>query len=255
MKLFSRIYGEGKPLIILHGLFGMSDNWNALGKKFADHYNVHILDLRNHGRSPHADDFSYRDLSDDLLEYIDSNKLSSPIIMGHSLGGKVALNFAFAHSSKLSKVIVLDIAPKVYQTDFHKKILNILINLPLYKFQKRLEVDSYLADFIEDQSLRSFLLKNLKRGGDDKYEWRFNIDALYAKLDNIKEANFLRGTLSIPVVFVKSENSDYIMKEDIQLINKHFSNYEMITMKNVGHWLHAENPLEFYKLICDKCLN
>ena len=162
MKLYSKIYGDkGHDLIIIHGLFGMSDNWNALGKKFAKYCKVHLIDLRNHGRSPHSTEFNYDVMSEDVLEYMEDNNIVDPIILGHSLGGKVAMKFAFTYPDKIEKLIVVDIAPRQYNTDFHKNLLATLYKLPLVDFDKREEIDKLLSDTFEDKGMRLFLLKNL----------------------------------------------------------------------------------------------
>ena len=146
MKLYSKIYGDkGQELIIMHGLFGMSDNWNSLGKKFAKYCKVHLVDLRNHGRSPHADDFNYDVMCDDLLEYMQDNNIQKPILLGHSLGGKVAMKFAFTYPEKIEKIIVGDISPRKYNTDFVLNLLQTLYKLPLENFEKREEIDMILS--------------------------------------------------------------------------------------------------------------
>ncbi|MEC7646394.1 MAG: alpha/beta fold hydrolase [Bacteroidota bacterium] len=164
MKLFSRKYGEkGHDLIIMHGLFGMSDNWNTIGKKLAKYCKVHLLDLRNHGRSPHSKEFDYEVMCQDLLKYIIDNNLNKPIIFGHSLGGKVAMKFAFTHSNMLEKLIVVDIAPRKYNVDFHQNLLLKLYRLDLNDFVKRSDIEEALSLFIKDVGVRLFLLKNLYR--------------------------------------------------------------------------------------------
>lgn len=252
MKLFSKIMG-GFPddMIILHGLFGMSDNWNSLAKRFAKKINVHLLDLRNHGRSPHSEDFDYKVMTQDVFNYIQDYSLDKPIILGHSLGGKIAMNFAFSYPEKIKKLIVADISPREYDIDFHLNLLSILDNLPLQDFQKREEVDSALASAIKNKQVRLFLLKNLYRDENNMFHWRFNIKVLLRKLVNIKEADFIRGSCDVKTYFIKGEKSDYINDNDCLLIKKHFSDVEITSIEDAGHWLHAENPEAFYNKVID----
>lgn len=247
MKLYSKKYGDkGQDLIVIHGLFGMSDNWNTLGKQFSKYCKVHLVDLRNHGRSPHSVEFNYQVMSDDLKEYIEDNNISNPIILGHSLGGKIAIKFAFTHPDKIEKLIVADISPRKYNTDFHQNLLSTLYKLPLEDFEKREEIDCLLSETYEDKGMRLFLLKNLYRKENKEFAWRFNIDVLLEKVSNIQEADFIKGICEIPTLFIRGGNSNYITSEDELIINKHFSDFSIATIPRVGHWLHAENPEGFY---------
>ena len=224
MKLYSKIYGDkGHDLIIIHGLFGMSDNWNTLGKKFSKYCKVHLIDLRNHGRSPHSTDFDYDVMCDDVLEYMEDNNIVDPIILGHSLGGKVAMKFAFTYPKKIEKLIVVDIAPRQYNTDFHKNLLATLYKLNLEGFNKREEIDSVLSSTYEDKGMRLFLLKNLYRNENKEFVWRFNIDVLLEKVQNIQEADFIIGNCAIPTHFIRGGNSDYINSADELIIKKYFT--------------------------------
>ena len=247
MKLFSKKYGEkGQDLIIIHGLFGMSDNWNTLGKQFSKYCKVHLVDLRNHGRSPHSTDFNYEVMCDDILEYMNDHNIQKPILLGHSLGGKIAIKFAFTHPDKIEKLIVADISPRKYNTDFHQKLLSTLYKLPLENFEKREEIDCLLSETYHDKGIRLFLLKNLYRKENKEFAWRFNIDVLLEKVSNIQEADFIKGICEIPTHFIRGGNSNYITSEDELIINKHFSDCSIVTIDGVGHWLHAENPERFY---------
>ena len=255
MKLYSKIYGDkSQDLIIIHGLFGMSDNWNSLGKQFSKYCRVHLIDLRNHGRSPHADDFNYDVMCGDVLEYIEDNNIEKPIILGHSLGGKVAMNFAFLYPDKIEKLIIADIAPRSYDTNFHQNLLSTLYKLPLDNFEKREEIDNILSKSYEDKGMRLFLLKNLYRNENKEFAWRFNIDVLLEKVSNIQEADFIKGICAIPTYFIRGGNSNYITTEDELIINKHFSDFSIETIEGSGHWLHAENPEKFYTKVMGFCL-
>lgn len=255
MKLYSKIYGDkGHDLIIIHGLFGMSDNWNTLGKKFSKYCKVHLIDLRNHGRSPHSTDFDYDVMCDDVLEYMEDNNIVDPIILGHSLGGKVAMKFAFTYPKKIEKLIVVDIAPRQYNTDFHKNLLATLYKLNLEGFNKREEIDSVLSSTYEDKGMRLFLLKNLYRNENKEFVWRFNIDVLLEKVQNIQEADFIIGNCAIPTHFIRGGNSDYINSADELIIKKYFTDSSICTINDAGHWLHAEKPERFYNEVMGFCL-
>ena len=255
MKLYSKIYGDkGHDLIIIHGLFGMSDNWNTLGKKFAKYCKVHLIDLRNHGRSPHSTDFDYDVMCDDVLEYMEDNNIVDPIILGHSLGGKVAMKFAFTYPDKIEKLIVVDIAPRQYNTDFHKNLLATLYKLPLVDFDKREEIDKLLSDTFEDKGMRLFLLKNLYRNDKKEFAWRFNIESLLDTIENIQEADFIIGNCAIPTHFIRGGNSDYINSADELIIKKYFTDSSICTINDAGHWLHAEKPERFYDEVMAFCL-
>ena len=255
MKLHSKIYGDkGQDLIVIHGLFGMSDNWNTLGKKFSKYCKVYLIDLRNHGRSPHSTDFNYDVMCDDVLEYMQDNAIVNPIILGHSLGGKVAMKFAFTYPDKIEKLIVADIAPRQYNSHFYKNILATLYKLPLEDFDKREDIDKLLSDAFEDKGMRLFLLKNLYRNEKKEFAWRFNIDVLLEKVQNIQDASFVSGKLNIPTHFIRGGNSDYINSADELLIKKHFNDLSICTIDDAGHWLHAEKPERFYDEVMGFCL-
>tara|TARA_B110000240_G_C13375778_1_gene400250 strand:- start:14 stop:784 length:771 start_codon:yes stop_codon:yes gene_type:complete len=255
MKLHSKIYGDkGQDLIVIHGLFGMGDNWNSLGKQFSKYCKVHLIDLRNHGRSPHSADFNYEVMCEDILEYMEDKDISNPIILGHSLGGKLAMKFAFTHPDKIEKLIVADISPRKYNTDFHQNLLRTLYKLPLEDFDKREEIDEVLSSIYEDKGMRLFLLKNLYRNENKEFSWRFNIEVLLEKVSNIQEADFIEGVCSIPTHFLRGGNSDYISSADELIINKHFSDFSIATIDGAGHWLHAEKPEQFYNEVMGFCL-
>lgn len=255
MKLFSKKYGDkGQDLIVIHGLFGMSDNWNSLGKQFSKYCRVHLIDLRNHGRSPHSDDFNYEVMCGDVLEYMEDNNIEKPIILGHSLGGKVAMKFAFLYPDKIEKLIVADMAPRRYGTDFHQNLLSTLYRLPLENFEKREEIDKLLASTYEDKGMRLFLLKNLYRNENKEFAWRFNIEVLLEKVNNIQEADFVKGVCDVPTHFIRGGNSNYITTEDKLIINKHFSDFSIATIDGAGHWMHAEKPERFHSEVMGFCL-
>ena len=246
MKLFSRIFGEGKPIIILHGLFGMSDNWNTLAKKFSKDFCVHVVDLRNHGYSPHSPHFNYKLLSEDILEYINQQGLFKPVIIGHSLGGKITMKLVATQSSIVEKIVIVDISPRNYDIMFHQNILKILNAIDLSKHFSRQEIDHNLSNDITDKNIRSFLLKNLYRNENKLFAWKFNIDSLLNNLHNINEDFIIGKSIDIPALFLKGERSNYITVKDENLIKNHFSQAIIKKINHAGHWVHAENPDQFY---------
>ena len=247
--IFSREYGHGEPLIIIHGLFGMSDNWNSLAKQFAKEFNVHVVDLRNHGRSFHSDNFSYKYMSEDIKNYIDVKGLHKPIIIGHSLGGKVAMHLCARFAELINKLIVVDIAPRYYSVDFHKNILDILSNISIREISSRNEIDEKLSNDIKEFSIRQFLMKNLYRNTDKEFCWRFNIHVLRNKLDNISNAEFIENEIHTPTLFIRGKKSNYINEADEELIQKFFINSKIVTVENAGHWVHAEQPNLFFESV------
>ena len=220
----------------------MEYNW----QKFAEKFNVHIIDLRNHGRSFHSEDFSYDFMAQDIEKYIESTNLENPILLGHSLGGKVAINLCCRNIKKFSKLVVIDISPRVYSVDYHKNILRILSSIPLKEFSSRSQIDLALSSEIKEFSVRQFLMKNLFRAENKDFQWRFNINVLSKKIHNISNADFLTGKIDTPALFLKGELSNYINQEDERLISKYFVNSKIKSILNSGHWVHAEQPEQFY---------
>ncbi|WP_181305026.1 alpha/beta fold hydrolase [Rufibacter sp. XAAS-G3-1] len=248
MELNYKLLGEGQPLLILHGLFGTLDNWQTLGREFSKTYQVYLIDLRNHGRSPHSPEFSYQLMSDDLLEFIQQHQLQNPMIIGHSMGGKVAMNFALQNPDKLSKLLVADIAPKYYPPH-HDDILAGFRSIDLASVKNRQEADDQLAVNVNDYGTRQFLLKNLYRKEDNSFGWRLNLDAIEANLPQVLSNIDSDTPFTNPTLFLRGGNSRYIKPEqDLPQIQKLFPNARIETIENAGHWLHAEQPQEFYGL-------
>ena len=244
--LHSQILGEGKPLLILHGYFGMSDNWRTLGNQFAENYQVHLIDQRNHGRSFHADDFTYEVLVDDLYAYIKHYQLENIFLIGHSMGGKTAMLFAATYPEIVDKLIVVDISPKAY-APHHNAILAGLNSIDFKVQNSRSLVDEQLKKYIPEMGIRQFLMKNLYWAAKGVLDFRFNLDSLTKNNPEVgkalpNEASYSKGTL-----FLKGEKSGYILPEEQLIIDKHFPNHTIVEIKNAGHWLHAENPDDFYK--------
>ena len=243
MKLFSRVLGQGEPIIVLHGLFGSSDNWLTQAKLLAHHYKVYSLDLRNHGQSPHSEDFDYPSMVKDLDEFIDTNELQGPVIIGHSMGGKAAMNFALAQPDKLSKLIVVDIAPKAYNLE-HYTIAEGLKAIPVNEVSSRNEADEILGRHVPDADVRQFLLKNLQRKSEGGFSWKINLPVITDKLDNIGLDLQYPGSFDKPTLFVRGSKSKYIADTDWERIAEVFPKAELETM-DTGHWVQAEKPQEF----------
>ena len=249
MKLLhSKITGSGEALFILHGFFGMSDNWKTLGNRFADNYEVHLIDLRNHGRSFHADEFNYEVMVDDLLNYTDHYKIEKVNLLGHSMGGKVAMLFAVAYPDKVNALIIADISPRFYPRH-HDLILEGLKAVDFSKINSRNEVEEVLREYIPEFSVRQFLVRSVYWKLKGHLSFRFNLSSL---IENIDEIGMALPSLTLfegRTLFLKGENSGYISNDDKVLIKAHFPNASIKTVKNAGHWLHAENPNDFYNFV------
>ena len=246
MQLHSNIFGKGKTFIILHGFFGMGDNWKSLGREFSEQgYQVHLVDQRNHGRSFHDSIFNYDVLVEDLKSYCNQHQLSNIVLMGHSMGGKAAMLFAVRYPELVSKLIVADISPRFYPIH-HDAILNGLSVLDFDTLKSRGEADKVLSEYVSDFGTRQFLLKNLYWKEKGKLAFRFNLDALKINVGEIGEALPEHSKFSGDTLFLRGEKSNYILEQDEALISNHFPNSKIGTVKDAGHWLHAENPKDFY---------
>ncbi len=245
MKLHTQISGKGQPIVILHGFLGMGDNWKTLSKAYVEAgYEVHLLDLRNHGKSPHHQDFSYKIMAEDVNTYFKDKSLKNAILIGHSMGGKVAMFFACQYPDLLSHLIVVDIAPRYYKPH-HDDILERLKALQNTKLTSRKEAENILKEKISHSGVRMFLLKNLKREDDNTLNLKPNIDVFINNKENIGQALPEDFTFNGKTLFIKGEQSDYISNSDKELINKHFSDFKIETIDKAGHWVHAENPKSF----------
>jgi len=249
-NLFFRNFGSGYPLIILHGLFGASDNWISIGKMLAERYEVFIPDQRNHGRSFKSNDFNYEVMVKDLLKFISINGITNPSIMGHSMGGKVAMKFAIDHTEKLNKLIVVDIAPKYYPVS-HQQILAGMLSLNLNAISSRKEADQVLAKYVIQHQIRQFLLKNLTRTTDGKFEWKINLGVINDNIEVIGREIDPGEKFDGATLFIDGDDSDYIREEDHALIAAMFPNSKIENIANAGHWIHAEQPQKFSQVVLD----
>jgi len=258
MKLFYRTYGEGQPVIILHGIFGISDNWVTIGRRLAEKFEVFILDQRNHGQSPHSDTFNYFSMVEDLYEFIEDHQLSNPILIGHSMGGKVAMNFAMEHPHWVDKLIVVDMSVRHYPPrQQHMDVLNAMISIDFDEITSRDEVEEMITGIVKSPKISQFVLKNMYRIGKTRLAWRLNVDSIYNNLENVFEGVDSPYTSDVPALFVKGEASDYIIEEDYEMILKNFPNAQFTTINNASHWVHADAPdelcMQFSKFLAKNC--
>jgi len=247
MKLFFRELGEGQALIILHGLFGSSDNWLTIGKILSESYKVYLVDQRNHGQSPHSDVFNYSSMAADLEEFISKQQIKNPIIIGHSMGGKTAMQYAVDNPNSWKKLVVVDIAPKAYPVH-HDAILSGLEALILSTLSSRNEADKSLTQYIPEFGVRQFLLKNLSRDSEG-FKWKINLPVISENIEIIGEG--ISGSLkeSKSVLFIRGEKSDYIKDSDFTLIKECFPGAVIETISEAGHWVHAEQPENFIETL------
>ncbi len=243
--LHSKIIGKGEPLLILHGFFGMGDNWKSLANRFAEYFEVHLIDQRNHGRSFHSDDFSYELMVEDLEHYINHYQLKKVNLLGHSMGGKTVMLFATSFPEMVNKLIVADISPRYYPPH-HQFILEALNAIDFNTITKRSEIAKILSNYIDQEGIKQFLLKNVYWKEKGQLAYRFNLESL---TENVEEVGVALPSFTIfegDTLFLKGANSGYISNDDIPLIEAHFSKAKIKTIKNAGHWLHAENPQDFF---------
>ena len=243
--LHSKVFGEGKTLVILHGLFGMLDNWQALAKQFGQFFETHIVDQRNHGKSFHAEAHNYELMCADLMNYLDVRGLDKVSLLGHSMGGKTAMMFAAKFPERVEKLVVVDIAPKYY-APHHQEILAGLNAVENAKVQSRKEADKLLSQHFSELGIRQFLLKNLYWRTKEDLAFKCNLDVLSKEIQNVGEAIFDTAVFTEPTLFIDGETSNYILEEDVELIERHFPDAEIVEIANAGHWVHAENPQDFF---------
>jgi pimeloyl-ACP methyl ester carboxylesterase len=252
MILFHRHYGAGNPLIILHGLFGQSDNWAGIAKVLGNQFSVYCMDMRNHGQSPHHPDFSYEAMANDVLETLYDLRLNKIHLLGHSMGGKAAMFFAQNHPEKLHSLISVDIGPRYY-APHHTEIIAGLKSIQLETIKTRSQADEQFMQFVPDSATRQFLLKNLVRTNDQQFVWRFNLDVIAKEIEHVGEA-LPPGAVNVPTLFYRGEHSNYILPEEYPSILQQFPEAVFKTMQGAGHWLHAEKPQEFMET-CIEFLN
>jgi pimeloyl-ACP methyl ester carboxylesterase len=250
--LYSKIEGEGGvPFIVVHGYLGMSDNWKTFGRQMADlGYEVHLLDLRNHGRSFHSEEWSYEVMVQDIVNYMDHYQISKALVLGHSLGGKAVMKLAVQYPQKVQKMIVADISPRSY-APHHQDIMKALNAVDFSLKPTRQEVDDIIKQYIQDDSTRMFLLKSLYWKEPGQLAFRFNLDVFNKNEEVVGEGLPVQTVYAGEVLFIRGGNSNYIQEKDEVLIKQHFPNSAIKTIPNAGHWLHAENPQMFFEIVTE----
>jgi pimeloyl-ACP methyl ester carboxylesterase len=259
MRLFFQKIGQGPVVTILHGLYGSSDNWITVARKLADNYTVYLADQRNHGRSPHHEEHSYSLMAEDVNELMLSEGVKKSIFIGHSMGGKTAMQFAALYPEKVSALIIVDIGAGGYaETDnyspqviSHLNIMNAMLSIDFQKMTSRTEIDNALTETIADISTRQFIMKNVQRHHDNSFGWKLNIEALFRALPAIMgPVNLTRGkAFNFPVLFIKGERSNYISPAQLSLIKEYFPESAVETIPGAGHWVHADRPEEFLNVL------
>jgi len=252
MHLHYNSYGsDSLPVfIILHGLLGSSDNWHLFGQKFGEHFHTFILDARNHGRSPHSDVFNYQVMAEDVADFMAQNKVSSALLLGHSMGGKTAALVALLYPELIDKLIVVDIAPRSYQ-NHHDQVFDVLASLDLNTFVYRKDIDVHLAAKIPETAVRKFLMKNLARSKSGRFQWKMNLEIIEKNYTQVNEELPRDRQCNKPALFIRGENSDYIQMSDLPSIGKLFPKAELVTIKNAGHWVQVDAPEEFANAVSD----
>jgi len=263
MELFFRTYGKaGPPLVIVHGLYGSSDNWVSIARELADRFEVFVVDQRNHGQSPHSEVHDYPSMREDLREFMDRQGIPKAVLIGHSMGGKTVMSFAEAWPERVQALVSVDIAPKSYRNlalasrtaANHSNMIEAMLKLDLSKVHSREDADRALATSIGSERVRSFLLKNLRRNGES-FTWRINLEAFEANMDKIfegmdRETLAARGGITgFPALFISGGNSEYIRTLDHAFIRDIFPAAEIVTIPGTGHWVHAEQPALLVKTL------
>lgn len=263
MRLFFRKEGSGDPLVILHGLYGSSDNWLGIARKLAARWSVFVPDLRNHGHSPHHPDHSYEAMKTDLALFLEEHGIKQPVLIGHSMGGKVAMYYAADYPENVKKLVVADIAPRDYLEDgdesqyhLHRNIFGAMLGLNIQKMKTRSEVGDRLAEQIDSREIIQFLLKNVTTDPQThRLCWRLHVEALYNNLEEIVggvNERWLADRIPVtayPVLFIRGLESNYIREKDIALIRRIYPDACVTGIPGAGHWLHAEQPELFLEAV------
>jgi len=250
MQLHFKQLGHGEPLVLLHGLFGSADNWLGVAPKLAEKFGIIALDLRNHGRSPHHAEMDYPLMAADVEKFFVAQKIASAHVIGHSMGGKVAMQFALDFPARVKKLVIVDMAPRAYARA-HDKIFTALLALDLPSFQTRQQIEEALAPEIPSLNLRRFLLKNLGRDAQGGFVWKMNLRGMAENYSRLGEVLNAGKEFSGPTLFIRGGRSDYINAADEAAIRRQFPAAEIQTIAAANHWVHADAPEEFVRLVLD----
>lgn len=240
--------GQGEPIIILHGLFGTLDNWKTIATRLSEDYLVYIIDQRNHGKSPHTEDFSYPLMAEDLYAFMDDNWIQQATIIGHSMGGKVAMEFALEYPEMVNRLIVVDIAPQENEPG-HQVIFDAMLSLDMDQLESRKQADELLQKKIPDFAVRQFLLKNIKRSKEGGYQWKMNLPVIYEHYSEVLAAITSDEIFEEPTLFLNGGRSDYVNDSNIPGIKALFSDVQFKTIEEAGHWIHADAPDQFLSIV------
>ncbi|RAP32783.1 alpha/beta hydrolase [Candidatus Marinamargulisbacteria bacterium SCGC AG-439-L15] len=248
LQLTYQDYGQGDPILILHGLFGSKQNWKSIATSLSETHRVITVDLRNHGESPHNDQMTYPLMAKDIQDFIQTQHLKKITLIGHSMGGKVGMQLAHDAPSLIEKLIIVDIAPVTYPRQ-HDEVLAALSEVPVQNLKTRSEADPYLSKHLSDPALKQFLLTNLKKQENNYYDWQFNLNAIINQYQNIAKAPSFNHDISTPTLFIKGDDSEYINSRIIKEIERFFTDFKIETILNAGHWVHAEQSETFLTTI------
>ena len=250
MKLFFRKFGSGQPVVILHGLFGLSDNWVTFARQLGEHYAVYVPDLRNHGQSPHSTVFDFSSLENDITELVEEIGSDRIFLIGHSLGGKTAMFFALHHPEIVRKLVVVDISLRKSPPDSeHQLLLNAMMDVDFSEANSRSDVEKQLQQTVKSQKLRQFLMKNVYWRDRHSLDWRLNLRAINENLMSVFEGVDVSGSYPGPALFIRGGSSEYVRDSDLDDLKMKFPGSELETIANASHWVHADAPGEFYSLV------
>ena len=249
MELNYKMWGSGPTIVILHGLFGSLDNWSTIARSLAQQYTVFVVDLRNHGKSFHHPEFNYDVMSRDVLDWSEKMQLEDYVIVGHSMGGKVAMHLALNHVQVLRKLVVVDIGPKAYPVH-HQTLIDGMFALDMNNISSRQQADEQLKPWVSEFGVRQFLLKNLKRSENGGFEWKINLPVIASQIEAVGAA-LPSGEIDLPTLFMSGARSSYIVPEDIVFIKEQFPQAIFETVPEAGHWVHAESPKSFLSMLLD----
>lgn len=250
MKLYFEETGQGRAVVLLHGLFGSSDNWHFIAQRLAESFHVFAMDHRNHGLSPHSAEMNYPLMAADVENFFVTRGLASASVLGHSMGGKTAMQFALQFPQRVEKLVVADMAPRVY-APAHDKIFAALLALDLPKYQTRQQIEDALAVEIPSLVLRRFLLKNLGRNPAGEFFWKINLRDIAESYPHLRQPVSHPESFTKPALFIRGGKSKYINAEDEPLIRELFPQSQILTIAEASHWVHADQPDEFLRLLLE----
>jgi esterase len=250
MHLYFKEFGQGRAVILLHGLFGSSDNWHSIAVRLSADFHVFALDQRNHGQSPHSQAMDYPVMAADVDRFFAARGLECALVIGHSMGGKTAMQLALHFPQRVEKLVVADMAPRAY-APAHDKIFEALLALDLPKFQSRAQIETALEPAIPNPVLRRFLLKNLARNAAGELFWKINLRDLAENYWRLREPVAGDSPFAGPALFIRGGKSKYVQPEDEPLIREWFPAAQIRTIPEASHWVHADQPEEFLKLVLE----